>query len=189
MESLPLSDRNAIAVQIGRPPRGVEAILVRCSYGYPQVIQVRPLIAGEPFPTLFWLTCPYLAKEVDRLEANGWIGRLEKQMAEDGALQASMKRAHERYIQKRSALLSDKDRRVIESRGQAASLLERGIGGIADLRRLKCLHLHVAHELADENPVGAIVRGMLSATECGPKEVICSALVSGGADPSNRIDR
>ena len=177
MESIPLSDRNVIAAQIGRRPRGLVGVPVRCSYGYPQVIRVRPLVDGKPFPTLFWLTCPYLAKEVDRLEADGWIGRLERRMAEDEELRAGMARAHERYVERRVALLSDGERRTIEPRGQAFNLLEKGIGGIADHRRLKCLHLHVAHALADENPIGRIVCEMLPAAECRPEQVICSTLV------------
>ncbi len=186
MEPIPLTDRNAIAAQIGRRPRGLLGVPVRCSYGYPQVIRVRPLIGGEPFPTLFWLTCPYLVKAVDRLEAVGWIGRLERRLAEDGALREGMERAHRRYIEARAALLSEDERRAIEPRGLASGLLEKGIGGIADRRRLKCLHLHVAHALADGNPIGAIVLGMLPALECGPEEVICSALLEDGADRSDR---
>jgi len=189
MESIPLSDRDVIAAQIGRPPRGVVGLPVRCSYGYPQVIRVLPIVEGAPFPTLFWLTCPYLVREVDRLEAVGWIGRLERRMAEDAALQAGMARAHERYIEGRLALLSDDDRGTIESRGRIAGLLEKGIGGIANRRRLKCLHLHLAHALADENPIGVIVHGMLPATECSPEQVICSALLAGGADRSVGSDR
>jgi hypothetical protein len=177
MESIPLSDRDVIAAQIGRPPRGLAGIPVRCSYGYPQAIRVRPLVDGKPFPTLFWLSCPYLVQEIDHLEADGWIGRLERRTAEDEELRAGMARAHERYIENRFALLSDGERRSMESRGQASGLLEKGIGGIADRRRLKCLHLHVAHALADENPVGAIVLGMLPAPECRPEQVICSTLV------------
>ena len=188
MESIPLSERNVIAEQIGRRPRGLAGVPVRCSYGFPQVIWVRPLVDGKPFPTLFWLSCPYLVREVDRLEADGWIGRLERRMAEDEELRAGMARAHERYIERRSALLSNGERRTIESRGQAASLLEKGIGGIADRRRLKCLHLHVAHDLADENPIGRIVREMLPAAECRAEQVICSALLEGGADRTRRID-
>jgi len=177
VESISLSDRAVIETQIGRRPRGLTGIPVRCSHGYPQVVLVRPFVDGKPFPTLFWLTCPYLATQVDRLEADGWIGRLERRMAEDEALARRMERAHERYIERRFALLSDGERRTIESRGQTSSLLEKGIGGIADRRRLKCLHLHVAHDLADENPIGAIVFGMLSTFECSSEEVICSALV------------
>ena len=177
MESIPLSDRNVIAAQIGRRPRGLAGIPVRCSYGYPQVIRVRPLVDRKPFPTLFWLTCPYVVKEVDRLEADGWIARLERRMAENEELRAGMARAHERYIEDRVASLSDDERRAIESRGQASSLLDRGIGGIADRARLKCLHLHVAHDLADENPIGRIVCEMLPAAECRAEQAICSTLL------------
>ncbi len=189
MESILLSDRKVIASQIGRRPRGLLGVSVRCLYGYPQVIRVHPVVDGVPFPTLFWLTCPYLVKAVDRLEAEGWIGRLEQKLSEDEALRAGMARAHRRYVEARSALLSGDERWTIESRGLASGLLEKGIGGIADRRRLKCLHLHVAHSLADENPIGAIVCGMLPAVECDPEEVICSALLEDGADRSVRIDR
>ncbi len=177
MESISLSDRNVIAAQIGRRPRGLVGVSLRCPYGYPQVIRVRPLVDGKPFPTLFWLTCPHLVREVDRLEADGWISRLERRMAEDEELRAGMARAHERYIENRSALLSDGERRSIEAGGMTASLLDRGIGGIAERTRLKCLHLHIAHALADENPIGRIVCGMLPADECRPEQVICSSLL------------
>jgi len=177
MESISLNDRDVIEAQIGRQPRGLVGVSVRCSYGYPQVIRVRPLVDGKPFPTLFWLTCPHLTREIDRLEADGWIGRLERRMAEDERLRAGVERAHTRYIEDRSAMLTDDERRTIESRGQALSLLEKGIGGIADRARLKCLHLHVAHALADENPIGVIVLEMLLAGECRLEQVICSTLV------------
>ena len=49
MESIPLNDRDVIAAQIGRRPRGVVGVPVRCSYGYPQVIRVRPIVEGAPF--------------------------------------------------------------------------------------------------------------------------------------------
>ncbi len=173
MESIEVNDRDVIRAQIGRPPRGLLGVPIRCSYGYPQAIRVAPLVDGKPFPTLFWLTCPFLAKEVDRLEANGWVGRLERRMAEDESLRWAMEQAHDRYVAARSAELAAEERRAVGSAGMGASLIERGIGGIADRRRLKCLHLHVAHALAGENPIGTIVLGMLEAVECGPECVLC----------------
>ncbi len=176
MESISLDDRGVIERQIGRSARGVAGIPVRCSYGYPQVIRVQPLIDREPFPTLYWLTCPYLAKEIDRLEADGWVGRLERRMNEDPQLGTEMAQAHARYIVERTAMLTDTEHIELESSGMRRSLLEKGIGGIADRRRLKCLHLHVAHHLASGNPIGAIVCAMLPSSECESEEVICSAL-------------
>ena len=184
-----MNDRDVIEAQIGRAPRGLFGVPVRCSYGYPQVIRVAPLVEGKPFPTLYWLTCPHLVRAIDRLEADGWIGRLERRLADDDVLRRRMERAHDRYVAERADLLSDDVRRAAGTGGPAASLLEKGIGGIADRARLKCLHLHVAHAMAGENPVGSIVLAMLPATECRLEEEICSALGEGGADRTGRIDR
>ena len=188
MERIAVSDLELIAVQIGRRPRGVTGIPIRCSYGYPQVVRVHPLIDGEPFPTLYWLTCPHLNRAIDRLEADGWVGQLERRMASDDALGKGMEEAHLRYVEQRTGLLTEDDRGALDVRGRLASL-EKGIGGIADRTRLKCLHLHAAHALADGNPIGDLVLGMLPATECGPEQVICSALLEDGADRNRRIDR
>jgi len=79
--------------------------LVRCSHGYPQVLRVRPLIDGKPFPTLYWLSCPHLVGDVDRLEADDWIDRLERRMSDDPWLQAVMNEAHRRYIWQRLTTL------------------------------------------------------------------------------------
>ncbi|MFC2083269.1 DUF501 domain-containing protein [Candidatus Bipolaricaulota bacterium] len=175
MEPKTLDDRKIVAAQIGRSPRGEIAVSVRCSYRFPQVIRVHPVLQGKPFPTLFWLTCPFLAKEIDHLEAAGWVKRLEKRMTEASDLRAAIHEAHQRNCHLRERLLSPQEKAMLEADGTIAGLSGRGIGGISDWDRLKCLHLHVAHELAVENPIGNIVLGMLSRRECLPKQVICSA--------------
>ncbi len=73
-------------------------------------------------------------------------------------------------------LLSGEDRRFLADSGMSTSLLDKGIGGIADLNRIKCLHLHVAHALARENPIGEIVLA-LSDRAYSQNKTICSALV------------
>ncbi|MBU0595876.1 DUF501 domain-containing protein [Candidatus Bipolaricaulota bacterium] len=161
MESIPLTDLRVLEQQIGRRPRGVVSIPRRCSYGFPQVARVYPLIDGAPFPTVYWLSCPLLALAVDRLEAAGWVSVLEQQMAEDEKLRRAMRSAHDRYVEQRISLLSERDHLLLGRLGVAGSVTERGIGGIADRNRLKCLHLHVAHELADANPIGRIVLNTL----------------------------
>ena len=175
MERKAVDDRNIVAMQIGRSPRGELAVSVRCSYGYPQVIRVHPVVHGKPFPTLYWLTCPFLAKEIDHLEADGWVKRLQARVMEDASLGTAMHEAHRRYCEQRDRLLSDSERAALEDDGTLRGLTGRGIGGIADWDRVKCLHLHVAHALADKNPIGSIVLTMLPTGECAPHEVICSA--------------
>jgi len=173
MEQLSLKDKKVIAKQIGRTPRGLLGIERRCPYGYPQVVCVHPLVEGKPFPTLFWLTCPFLTKQIDCLEAEGWIKQLE-QLLEEDALSAGFRKAHRAYITERDRLLSPEDRASLEETGMLKDLLEKGIGGIADFVRVKCLHLHVAHSLARKNPIGERVLDALSEHACPPKQVICS---------------
>jgi len=140
------------------------------------VVGVSPLVDGAPFPTLYWLTCPFLRTAIDRLEADGWISRLEAQLALDSELAAGMILAHRRYVETRQALLEPEEHRLLVEQGMNQALSERGIGGLADRTRLKCLHLHVAHELADENAIGVIVLGLLLTGECLPQQEICSTL-------------
>jgi len=189
MESIHLTDRAVIAAQIGRAPRGLLGVPVRCSYGYPQVLRVRPVLGEEPFPTVYWLSCPHLVRAIDRLEAEGWIPRLERRMAGDARLRAAMNEAHGRYVRERWATLAAEERARLEALGRSLGLHERGIGGIADRRWLKCLHLHVAHELADGNPIGRIVRGMIPSLECPPDGVRCTALGGGASDGIEAGDR
>ena len=172
MEPLSLEDERIIAEQLGRTPRGLLAVERRCPYGYPQVVRVYPLVEGNPFPTLFWLTCPFLTKQIDRLEAQGWIKQLEELLEED-ALAAHFQKAHLSYINERTRLLSAKDRAFLQRSGTLRNLIEKGIGGTADFGRVKCLHLHVAHALARTNPIGDRVLEALSEHACPPGKVIC----------------
>ncbi|MFC2077389.1 DUF501 domain-containing protein [Candidatus Bipolaricaulota bacterium] len=177
MERVTVNDRRVIASQIGREPRGVSAVSRRCAYGHPAVIRVHPVVDGEPFPTLYWLTCPYLALGVDRLESEGAIGRLEARLASDAELASRLEVAREEYVRGRLELLSASERRDLQERGILPSLSEKGIGGIAERGRIKCLHLHVAQALAGANPIGEIVLEDLERIECPPEKVICSTPV------------
>lgn len=97
---------------------------------------------GRPFPTLFWLTCPLLVKRASTLESEGLMGHLNARSARDPQLSARMGRALARYKRRRDSL------EPIEDSGAPP-------GGT--LGKVKCLHAHVAHELADPpNPVGAL---------------------------------
>ena len=174
MEQLSLNDERVIAKQLRRTPRGLLSIECRCPYGYPQVVRVYPLVDGKPFPTLFWLTCPFLTKQIDRLEAEGWIKQTE-QLLEEDALAADFQKAHLSYITERYRLLSPEDRASLEEAGMLKDLLDKGIGGTADFARVKCLHLHVAHALARTNPIGDRTLEALTEHACPPQQVICSA--------------
>ncbi|MCK5584632.1 DUF501 domain-containing protein, partial [Candidatus Bipolaricaulota bacterium] len=152
MEREAMNDDKVVARQLGRTPRGAFSVSVRCSYGYPQVIRVHPVVEGKPFPTLYWLTCPFLSREIGHLEAAGWVKQLEARMVEEPELRSAMHEAHQRTWSQRDQLLSSEEKAALAADGTLVGLEGRGIGGISDWDRLKCLHLHAAHALADENP-------------------------------------
>jgi uncharacterized protein len=144
-------DRSAVSLQLGREPRGGWRVARRCACGLPQVIETDPRLGdGTPFPTLWWLTCRPLCSAVGRLEANGWMAAVNRGLAADPERRADLERAVERYVEARDA------REVLPGKGHP--------GGGPD--RVKCLHAHVAQQLAgSENPVGRAVLEELGWTD------------------------
>ncbi|HET8893825.1 MAG TPA: DUF501 domain-containing protein [Gaiellaceae bacterium] len=123
-------DRATVARQIGREPRAFRRVAVRCPFGRPAVTEQSPYdSAGDPFPTTFWLTCPFLVAAVSRLEADGGVERWTKAAAEDPELEESLRAAN------------DDQRRLRPE-------IDAGVGGGTRGGSLKCLHAHVAFALA-----------------------------------------
>jgi hypothetical protein len=135
-------DRETVATQLGRPPRGMRTVAARCPSGHPNVVQTSPRLPdGTPFPTLYYLTCPRLASRIGTLEASGLMKEMTARLEEDPELAERYRRAHESYLAERDA---------IEPLGTDVSA-----GGMPV--RVKCLHVHVAHALAKGpgvNPFG-----------------------------------
>jgi hypothetical protein len=161
-----MDDRATVAVQLGRDPRGDVEVAARCPYGLPLVIRTSPrLDDGTPFPTLYYLTCPVASREIGRLEASGLMRDLEAQLADDEQLRAAYARAHDRYIEHRDAVAELDD--------------DASAGGMPS--RVKCLHALYAHDRAEGNPIGAIVRDRIEPLACpGP----CVEDVDGRASPT-----
>ncbi len=136
------ADREAVARQLGREPRGVLEIAYRCPNGEPGVIKTAPRLPdGTPFPTLYYLTHPVLTAAASRLESSGLMREMTARLATDPNLAAAYRRAHESYLGERDA---------IEPLGTTSSG-----GGMPD--RVKCLHVLIAHSLAKGrgvNPLG-----------------------------------
>lgn len=151
-----------IKQQIGREPRGVLEVRTHCRWGYPQVIVNRPVSALgsdlEVFPTVYWLTCPYLCREIAALESRGLIAQFEERLAEDQGFAAAVAENHESYAQERLALIHrDVQRRLKEEYPDRYQVLARsGVGGIRSQHGVKCLHCHAADYLArGHNVIGA----------------------------------
>jgi len=137
-------DRTVVAQQLGRPPRATRAVAHRCPCGLPDVVQTAPRLPdGTPFPTLYYLTCPRATAAVGRLEASGLMAEMTERLGADPELAAAYKKAHDSYLAARREL------------GDVPEIDGTSAGGMP--RRVKCLHVLVAHSLAagrGVNPLG-----------------------------------
>jgi exopolyphosphatase / guanosine-5'-triphosphate,3'-diphosphate pyrophosphatase len=140
------SDLRIVAEQLGRRPTVRFTVVARCPGGHPLVIRNAPVDErGDPFPTTFWLTCPDAVRAVSRLEAEGWITRLNQRLEADPGFAEAVAHAHAEYARERA-----RDDPSAERHG--------GVGGTR--KGLKCLHAHYANHLAGgDDVVGAWVAG------------------------------
>ena len=144
----PAADREMVTAQLGRPPRGDWKVAVRCAHGYPQVIETAPLLEdGEPFPTLLYLTCPWLVARIADLESAGGAARTASLLARDPALAERMHAADAAYRARRA-----------RAGGGADPTPSVGIAGQRDPLATKCLHAHAGAALAGiDDPIGLLV--------------------------------
>ena len=140
------SDLRIVAEQLGRTPTVPFTVVARCPGGHPLVIRNAPVDErGDPFPTTFWLTCPDAVRAVSRLEAEGWISKLNERLEADPGFAEAVAHAHAEYARERA-----RDDPSAERHG--------GVGGTRT--GLKCLHAHYANHLAGgDDVVGAWVAG------------------------------
>ncbi|MEO6867625.1 MAG: DUF501 domain-containing protein, partial [Gaiellales bacterium] len=163
--SLPTSDpeldKRIVAGQIGRDPRAMAGVGARCVFGMPAVTHQAPVDdAGHPFPTAFYLTCPHLVKQIDRLEAAGGVRRYEALMASDDELREATQRAHARHSE-------------VDDRGA-------NIAAATDPTRLKCLHAHAGFALAaGDHPLGERVLAEAAPRWCD--DARCTSLATAPA--------
>jgi hypothetical protein len=138
-----VDDRAVVATQLGRPPRAFGRVALRCPFGLPAVTEQRPYDdSGEPFPTTYYLTCPYLVAAVSRVEAAGGVERWTAAVDADPGLAASRARADDEQRRVRRSLAGP-------ARGHdGGASLDLGVGGASRTGSLKCLHAHVAFALA-----------------------------------------
>ncbi|CAM9242552.1 unnamed protein product, partial [Ascophyllum nodosum] len=167
-------DKAAIERQLGFLPTNVFSVAARSeSAGEPLVLKLYPLAVSlkgaragnaerQPFPTIYWLSCPTLKSAVSQLENQGLVREWERKLQASPELLMEMKMAHERYAEERWAMLSETDVAIVNQRGWESSLGTKvGAGGISTAKpgTIKCLHAHFAHFLATgQNTVGKWVQ-------------------------------
>jgi len=125
-----LTDLELVERQIGRRPRAFARVAVRCPFGRPAITEQAPFDEdGRPFPTQYYVTCPYLVAAISRLEAAGGVERWTQAAQDDPALAQSLATAQAEQRRSRPEI-------------------DAGIGGSTRTGSLKCLHAHAAFALA-----------------------------------------
>jgi uncharacterized protein len=137
------ADRSIVARQLGREPRTLRRVAVRCPFGLPAVTEQSPYGAdGEPFPTTYYVTCRHLVAAISRLEAAGGVERWSDAVRADPELVASLAGADDEQRRVRGKLAG-------RARGaDGGASLDYGVGGSRRSGSIKCLHAHVAFALA-----------------------------------------
>ena len=134
----------------------MSGVVARCPFGFPVAVETLPYDAGgRPFPTLFYLTCPTLVAAVSRLESDGGVQAWSARVAAAPVLAQAVGTAATATRRRRRELVRRYDLAMID----AGASLTTGVGGVDDVRAVKCLHAHVAHALAD--PGYVVGRAML----------------------------
>ncbi len=131
-------------------------MVARCVFGAPTVIATAPVVDGAPFPTLYYLTCPYLTERISAVESAGGCERWRALIAEEPALEVRLKDADAAY---RAARL--------EEGGGVDPAAGVGIAGEREVVRVKCLHAHVAAFLAGiADPIGESLVAQIGSECC-----------------------
>lgn len=171
-----------LAVQLlGRDPRTPFAVKTRCGDGSPQVLIADPVFLEDgiwkPFPAFLWLVCPRLKLLVAELEQQGYIRKYSQQLETDENFRQQFLCSQSQI----SAIRIEMAEKIYP--GELPEhireiLTETTIAGSRDFRGVKCLHSHLAHELAFAgNPIGADVINIIG--HCS-KADNCSHLSKGG---------
>jgi uncharacterized protein len=173
------TDFAVVTGQIGRAPHEMSRLVARCPFGFPAAVESLPYDrGGRPFPKLFYLTCPTLVAAVSRLESCGGVQMWTARMTAEPALARALGAAAKASRRRRRDLV----RRYKLPMLDGGASLATGVGGVGDVRAVKCLHAHVAHALARPDYVfGRAVLAEVQEPWCG--DARCGAFVSSPGSP------
>lgn len=128
-----MDDLARVEELLGRRPRGQFEVVVRADDGDPIVVRNAPFLDdGTPMPTRYYLVGIEHVKAVSRVEAVGGVNEVEAELG-DEIIDAIHRRYHD---ERQSAIPAD----------HVGHVPYGGVGGTRI--GVKCLHAHVAHELA-----------------------------------------
>jgi hypothetical protein len=163
------TDTDVTERQLGRRATGMAGVSARCSYGVPVALLCPPIIIredgkAEPFPTMYWLTCPYLREKIGALEGGEAFASIRRRINGNQGFRNEVLSFSEAYKAQRVEMfgqLSGHVRSMLSEKA-TADLLESGPGGAKRPENLKCLHICLANRLSGmSDPIGAVILDLL----------------------------
>jgi hypothetical protein len=158
----------------------------RCRFGFPRVIVCAPLQGLDtPFPTSFWLTCPWLVRLLGETESDGGVRELERWIELHCPREWVLFNIFHQRL--RLALLSEPALRFLQRfRPRFLKRLHGGVGGIRlgaeksnhKQIHVKCLHLQTVSWLAlRRHPGASWLAARNAGSDCGGEMIsACSPL-------------
>ena len=157
------NEKQTVEIQLDRKIRSRIDIVAKCHFDLPIVVDVpKNLDDGTPFPTMYWLTCPMYVKKVSTLESNGMVKDLDKQLESNKKLNKLWRKRQKSYENERNK----KYKSLLNTISPIG-----GVGGTT--KSIKCLHSHLADELASgKNVIGKVVLESVGGCNCNEPCVI-----------------
>jgi hypothetical protein len=142
----------------------------RCRWGFPQVLICGSLYRMKPFPTSFWLVCPFLVRSIGSLESLGGVPELKRKSQ---ALSGEWRKYHLSHALFRLSMIKPCEREYLRNRRKSLyrAICSRGAGGARyteDPVAVKCLHLQAASFIAlGHHPMPDWLSDKVGKWECG----------------------
>lgn len=161
MKQESITDYDLTVKLLGREPRTPFEIKTKCPDGTPQTLIADPIFLEDglykPFPTFIWLVCPRLKALVGDLEQAGMVREFTKRLRSDQDFLQIYMKGHNEMAEIRFELAKKLYQKPLPQHIEEI-LTNNSIAGSKDVTGVKCLHSHLAQELAfGNNPVGAEV--------------------------------
>jgi hypothetical protein len=159
-------------MRAGRVSAGIITGVFRCRWGFPKVVLCAAEKRARPFPTSFWLLCPYLLRAASALESRNGVEAM--QIVLEGRAE-EWRRYHMLHAALRLAFMGRVRKKYLRryARRSYESLRRGGVGGIAPRPgvTVKCLHLQIASYIGvGFHPASDLLERSIPAWECGNGE-------------------
>lgn len=160
-------DETAIRWQLESDNVNIAGVVERCNYGYPRIMLMHhgknpaegAAMNYGALSNLIWLTCPFLNEKIHRLEDRGFIEKISEFVNNDQDLSSLMIRAHAHFYYFRKAVFNRYVGPVMPL--DKMKPVNSGIGGTADVNKLKCLHAHFAYSRICRHDVAGYITSYL----------------------------